>query len=240
MNVDDHVKSSGQSSLGLSTRLNVNYKMQKRQVEIKGLHASIKLTLKDKDEKTVVEKDLPANSFVLNFMRLLYTAMTASTHNVTDTNGSVVTAKLAKIEQHVHYEVEYKETEYDRYIAGYHAWAPKEDDSHGVMVGGGTTTVTEEDYRLEAKIPNGLGSGQMIYLYSRVGETQTVGNEAHLFITRSFINHSGDSIMVREVGVAVMQVSPIANILIIRDLVEETEVPNDYTLDVQYTLEITV
>ena len=240
MNVDKPVKSSAHHSLGLSTHISVKSEMQKCQVELKGLQASIVLTLKDKDEKVVEKKEFPANSFVLNFMRLLYTVMTASTYNVMDTNGNVVTAKLAKIEQHVRYEVEYRETEYYRHIAGYQAWAPKEDDSHGVMVGSGTATVTAEDYRLEAKIPNGLGSDQMIYLYSRVGETQTAGNEAHLFITRSFINHSGDSIMVREVGVAVMQVSPIANILIIRDLVEETEVPNDYTLDVQYTLEITV
>jgi len=240
MNVDKPIKSSTHHSLGLSTHVTIKSEMQKRQVELKGLQASIVLTLKDKDEKVVEKKELPANSFVLNFMRLLYTALTASSYNVKDTSGATVSAKLSKIKKLVSYEVEYRETEYERIVAGYQAWCPKEDDSHGILVGNGTATVNPEDYNLSSKIPNGTDSGQLIYLASEVEETGVAGNEAHLFLKRSFINHSGAGITVREIGLAVRQFSPETNILIIRDLLTEFEVPDNYTLDTQYTLEVAV
>ena len=75
---------------------------------------------------------------------------------------------------------------------------------------------------------------------SEVEETAVAGNEAHLFLKRSFINHSGANITAREIGLAVKQFSPEANILIIRDLLPETDVPDNYTLDTQYILEISV
>jgi len=240
MNVDKPIKSSTHHSLGLSTHVAVKSEMQKRQVELKGLQASIVLTLKDKDENIVEKKELPANSFVLNFMRLLYTALTVSSYNATDTSGATVSAKLSKVRKEVSYEVEHKITTYSRILAGYQAWCPKEDDSHGILVGNGTASVDPEDYNLSSKIPNGTSSGQLIYLASEVEETSVVGNEAHLFLKRSFINHSGASVAVREIGLAVRQFSPETNILIIRDLLTEFEVPADYTLDTQYTLEVAV
>ena len=155
-------------------------------------------------------------------------------------NGDNITTMLCKVKKTVSYTVEYHETRYERTLAGYQAWALKEDDSHGILVGTGTKTVEADDYALESKVPNGVGSGMMLYLSSDVENVEVVGNEARLVLKRSFINHSGADITINEVGLVVRQFCPEDNILVIRDLIEPITVPNDYTLDVQYTLIISV
>ncbi|MHC1628476.1 MAG: hypothetical protein ACXQTI_06590 [Candidatus Nezhaarchaeales archaeon] len=234
------IQSEASHPLGLGLNLNVKHEMQKREIELKGLNMSIVLTVKDKNEGVVEKKELPANSFLLNFMKMLYAVLRASTYTIVNTGGSSTTIKLAKIMKTETYKVEYKETTRTRYLAGFHAWALKEDDSHGIMVGSGTKLIDPNDYALDLKIPHGLGENQLIYLSGEVKETTVIGNQAHLKIRRSFINHSGSSVYVREVGLAVKQFSPEAVFLIIRDVIAETEVPNDYTLDVEYLLFITV
>lgn len=234
------IKTSTHGSLGATPNVEVSNKTQKREVQLKGIQASIILTLKDKDNNPVKQTELPAHSFVLNFMRLLWAVFKASSITAKNTAGANVTAQLTRIRQHIRYEIEYHITEYYRESAGFHAWASKEDDSHGILIGSGTTSVSPDDYALASKIPNGLETGKMLYLSGEVSDTYVVGNEAHLFIKRSFINHSGATIYVRELGVAVRQFSPQADILIIRDVIIEQEVPNDYTLDVTYTIEVSI
>jgi len=158
------------------TRVTVKSNMQKRQIKLKGLQASIVLTLKDKNKNIVEKKEIPANSFVLNFMKLLYGLLTASPYNVVDVNGNTVSAWLKRLEQTFHEIIEGREIEYDRYLAGYQAWCPKEDDTHGILIGTGTKTIDPNDYNLDSKIPNGTDSGQMLYLSSEVGDTIVAGN----------------------------------------------------------------
>jgi hypothetical protein len=234
------IRTSAYGTLGVTPKIEVADKTQKRNIQIKGLHASITITLKDENEKQIKREEYPANSFVLNFMRLLYSVFTASSIIAKNTEGVEVTARMTRIRRTISYTIEHRMTTYDVENAGFQAWAMKEDDSHGILVGSGSVSLTPDDYKLASQIRNGLAYGQLLYLSSEVSQTYTVGNEAHIFIKRSFINHCGVSVYVREIGVAVKQFSPEANILFIRDLITEQEVPNNYTLDVTYTIEVTV
>ncbi|RLE64032.1 MAG: hypothetical protein DRJ38_06235 [Thermoprotei archaeon] len=227
------------SYLGASPDIDVKREKIEHRVELRGLHASIVVTVKDRNNRVVERKEVPANSFVLNFMRILYSVLTGKEYTVVDVNGNTVTTKLTMVKSEERWTVEGHEFERTREIGGFHAWALKEDDSHGIVIGSGTKTVEANDYSLESKIPHGYGSGQMVYLSSEVGKVEVVGNEARLTIRRTFINHSGAPITVNEVGLVVKQPSPSAYVLVLRDLIQGTEVPEDYSLDIQYTFVVT-
>ena len=229
-----------QGKIGVSVDTSVGQELKKQGVELKGVKASIVVTLKDKNNNVVMQKEYPANSFLLNFMRILYAVLTVSSYNAKNMNGDSITTMLCKTKKTVRYTVEYREIEYERILAGYQAWALKEDDTHGILIGIGTKIVDAEDYALESKVPNGIGSGKMLYMSSEVGNVKVVGNDARLELKRSFINHSGADITVTEVGLAIKQFCPEDNILVIRDTIEPITVPNNYTLDVQYTIIISV
>jgi hypothetical protein len=226
---DQPIQTHSESGIGAGASATLGQPIQKCQIELKGLTLKINLKLKNQQEKIVKEVETPANSFVLNFMKMLYAVLQAKSYEG---------FRCARIRQEVQYKIEYRYTFYIRELAGIQAWSPKEDATHGIIIGTGTKEVTAYDTWLEAQISNGMETGQMIYLFSEVTETETVGNEAHIYLKRSFINHSGASITVKEIGVAVWNVSPSSNKLIIRDLIPPLEVPNDYTLDTQYTIEV--
>ena len=240
MNAKEQIESKSEGNIGSSVKLAIRDKPQKCEVRLHGLKAKILVKVKDENEKVVSEKIYPANSFLLNFMRMLYSVFTASSITAKDTNGNDISMHFTEVKKHEYYKIEYREIERDVYKSGFQAWAIKEDDSHGIQIGTGTTSVSPDDYKLESQIPNGVGSGKMLYLSSEIKNVQVVGNSAHLELRRTFLNYSGDKITVNEVGLAVKQFSPETNILVIRDVVEATEVPNNYGLDVSYIIEVTV
>ena len=240
MNVEDLIKSESKGNLGSSVKLAIKDKPQKCEIELHGLKAKILVKVKDEKENIVTEKTYPANSFLLNFMRMLYSVFTASSIKAKDMNGNDIDMHLTEVQVSKSYEIEFRTISRTVNLSGFQAWALKEDDSHGILIGTGTAPVSEDDYKLESQIPSGIGSGKMLYLSSEIKNVQVVGNSAHLELKRTFLNYSGNKITVTEVGLAVRQFSPETNILVIRDLVEATDVPNNYGLDVSYIIEVSV
>jgi hypothetical protein len=229
---EEPVQSHSESGIGVEVVANIGQPIQKCQVELKGLTLKINLRLKNQQKEVVKEVETSANSFVLNFMKMLYALLLAKSYE-----GFCCTITEPR---EVSYRVEYHDIRYQRQQAGIQAWSPKEDDTHGIIIGTGTKEVTPYDTWLDSQIKDGMETGQMVYLFSEVTDTETVGNEAHIYLKRSFINHSGASITVKEIGVAVWNISPSSYKLIIRDLIPPIEVPNDYTLDTQYTIEVSL
>jgi len=208
----------------------------KRVTRAHNLSLLLSLELKDEEENTVYRRNIEARSFLLNFINMLMAWLTASSRPGKDVNGNTVDLRLSWDQRTVSFLVEGRTIGYTITVAGEQAWALKEDDTHGILVGTGNKPVEFTDYRLENKIPNGLGPGKMLYLSCDVGPTTVAADMAFINIARGFINNSGSDITVREVGLAVHQISPDADILIIRDLIGETVVPNGYLLQVTYTL----
>jgi len=79
------------------------------------------------------------------------------------------------------------------------------DDSMGILVGTGTTGFTSTDTALATKIAHGTGAGQLEYGVcpdtSTTTEPATVGDKTSMKIARNFINNSGASITIKEVGI---------------------------------------
>ena len=63
-----------------------------------------------------------------------------------------------------------------------------------------------------------------------------VGSISSVDIKRSFVNASGGTIRVSEIGLAVYVVATGKNKLIIRDVIEPVDVYDGYTLTVTYTI----
>lgn len=113
--------------------------------------------------------------------------------------------------------------------------APAGNDSYGIVVGTGTTSVDRSDHNLASKISHGTGSGQLSYgdsseYYSESGITRSEGVE------RTFDNNSGGSITVNEIGLIakVNDGSSDYYLLILRDVISSTTVPDGGRLTVKY------
>jgi len=118
--------------------------------------------------------------------------------------------------------------------------APSGDDNFGILVGSGTTPVSITDTNLASKIPNGTSSGRLVY-----GATSIVASDVdYIQWQRSFTNNSGASVTVNEIGLAVKVVrieggSQVTYyVLIARDVITSTSVPNGGTLTVKYKIKI--
>ncbi|MHC1593716.1 MAG: hypothetical protein ACXQT2_00160 [Methanotrichaceae archaeon] len=226
-------------TLAPSLSLALDRQLYRKKIDV-GIYSRLRIGLFDERKRLVEEKELDSHSFLFNFMVLLYNMLTNQLAQAKDIDGNAVTPRLQRKTISISYEVEGKTTSYSKTIAGWQAWALKEDDSHGILIGKGTDTVTPYDYKLADQIPNGLGSGRMLYFDCVVKTHEVLGDIAKLDIERRFANFSGETITVTEVGLAVYDVSSGKVILIIRDLIESIEVPDSYTLKVTYTISVRV
>ena len=226
-------------TLAPSLSLVMDSQLYRKKIDV-GVYSRLRIGIFDERERLVEEKELDSHSFLFNFIVLLYNMLTNQLAQAKDIDGNVVTPQLLRKYVSKSYTIEYKTTTISKYIAGWQAWALKEDDSHGILIGRGTATVSPYDYRLADKIPHGIGSGKMVYLDCVVKTHEVVGNMAKLDIERRFVNFSGETITVTEVGLAVYDVSSGRVILIIRDLIEPTDVPDSYTMKVTYSIYVQV
>jgi len=78
---------------------------------------------------------------------------------------------------------------------------PTNQQLYGIVVGSGSTAPAYGDYQLTTLIANGSGSGQLNYeATTNSSPVNTSGNTMAFTITRTFINNSGATITVNEVG----------------------------------------
>lgn len=83
---------------------------------------------------------------------------------------------------------------------GWDIMALLNDDTYGILVGTGSTAVTNDDYNIETKIAHGIGTGQLQYLGMQVEDTIVDGDVTTLTLKRLFTNASGATITINEVA----------------------------------------
>jgi len=109
------------------------------------------------------------------------------------------------------------------------------DSSYGIQVGTGTTANSTSTYALAAQIANGTGSGQLSY-GSHSYNWSTGGTSTN--VIRTFINNSGASITISEVGLIWKSSNTF---IMIRDVLSSSfTVANGSSFVVQCTISITV
>ncbi len=171
---------------------------------------------------------LPSNSFTLNFLLHLYAVYHDVAAELIDITGATQNM----------YQPSQTGTYRDR-IDGV-----ADDDDMGIVVGTGTTAENNSDYALDTQIAHGTGAGQLQYGSVSIAAPSVTGSNADVVVTRTFVNGSGASITVKEIGVycRTYTILPAYKYFcIVRDvLVSPVEVGNGQTLTVQYTFRVTV
>ena len=137
---------------------------------------------------------MKSHSFVLQFLQLLEILMahayadTAHNVSIKDTGGVSRTVQVGS----TFYVVNYMAVE-----------AVATTQTYGVMVGTGTNAPATDDYTLQTQIAHGSGAGQMQYGACSMSAAGIVGANVDLYLVRPFINGSGSTITLKEVGVVV-------------------------------------
>ena len=174
----------------------------------------------DKDGKLIDKKKGKGNCVLYNWIRIFAVLRNPSDYNdkfqFVDTHGSSFTP--------------------DQIVAsGSSMLAPAGQDGYGLVVGSGDTPVSLNDYDLDSKIPHGTGSGQLSYGDSSKYD-ETSGNTTSHGVQRSFDNNSGADITIREIGlIATINIGgQNINVLLLRDVISDTTVPNGGRVTVKY------
>ena len=154
-----------------------------------GFKTHVQVEVKDKTGKVIKRsRKKLCKSYVKQIMSFLFLFGKSSNQDIKDTDGTVKTVALVL-------------SATDACIGAMEAYA--EDDTYGIQVGIGITEPLIEDYKLETRIANGLGDGELSYGTTIIDAVVIVGNMAKIVISRPFTNNSGENIDVTEVGLAV-------------------------------------
>lgn len=74
----------------------------------------------------------------------------------------------------------------------------------GIMVGSGSQSDPASVYNLAAPIANGAGAGQLLYQAPILPQKIIIkGNSAYFYIEQTYVNQSGDTVTITEVGIVV-------------------------------------
>jgi len=185
----------------------------------------IEVIVEDRYGNVIKHIKKPMDSFVKNVLDLLCMFDTGG-WSAKDRNGNSVSFFFKNAA--------------DDYLYNAEVLAPADDDNYGILVGSGTTAFSVNDYDLASPISHGTGSGQLSY-----GEMSVVGSgDDYKQWQRSFDNNSGADITVNEIGIAAKVTreeagSPVAYyVLLARDVISATTVPNGGRITVKYTFRI--
>lgn len=176
-----------------------------------------RITVKDIEGRIEYDSGLKeSGSWVLNLLKVLYVKFAqANLAGVVDTGGTSRTMLSA---------------------ANIFGTAPINTATYGIVVGTGTNAVAITDTALQTPIATGSGAGQLNYQLMRSATVPTISSTQLVWTWgRDFINNSGGSITVQEIGQVLDDTSGGWFFLIMRDLTGGVAVGNTKTLSVDYT-----
>ncbi len=208
----------------------------------------VELEIKDKHGKTVKKIRFPSQSYVKNFIAVLRALLRGDTESITKLDGSSDTYYGG---HPYHTEIGSNECD-NQTLEILNALAGSGDDSYGIVVGSGTTSVSINDYNLASKIAHGTGAGQLNYYgVSISGLTKVNPNTYEFYLERIFENLSGGDVTIAEAGLIVHHRlfyergnSPLLDkdtkFMIIRDLLPSPEtITPESSITIRYYIRIT-
>jgi hypothetical protein len=115
----------------------------------------------------------------------------------------------------------------------------------GIQIGTGSTAFAFDDRDMDARIPHGTGTGEMIHYGNVVDNFQVSGANVSFDITKMFENRSGSTISVREFGISAPVNAGsgqfIAPIMLVRNVLPvAADVEDGEAFRVKYTITLTV
>ena len=171
---------------------------------------------------------LPSHSYVIQFLELIAAIHAWTVTDITDVTGAE--ARLVTPDEGLGL--------YGRVDAGLGA------DTHGIVVGtnAGPTALDNENYKLDTKIAHSGDGTAGTFNYQAVifVKAREVGANIELDISRPYLNETGNTITVKEIGIICRNSEDTKYHLLLRDVVTDEPVEDGYTLTVVYTLRTTV
>ena len=198
------------------------------------LGATLELTVKDRDGNITNQRIMRSQSFVRQFLELLYAQVAGVFYWKSDQPYQFPIVQAMNTSGMKKPAYAYGEI--------FDCAAGAGDQNKGIMVGTGTTAPTIDDYQLETRITHGTGAGQLQYGDVAFGLPASDPTTSQFTITRDFANASGGSITVNEIGLYVRAraVSYYGSyedqyFMVIRDVITGgIAVPDGQTLTVNY------
>jgi len=200
----------------------------------KGYHYSFKMyckvVAKDEKGKVIYNKRFASKSFVANWLQWLYSAFTNSTvQNMITTSGASAGSGVP--------------CPFGGPTCVVTIMAGTGNPNYGIVVGSGTSTPTINDFELGNQIQNGTGANELQYgsMSALTVIISSANNQMILEFQRTFVNGSGASVTVTEVGLifdlASLGSTSNAYCLILHDLLPNAVIiPNGGSLSVTYEL----
>jgi len=195
----------------------------------KEVQVLLRFVVTSPDGKTLSDTgDKESESFVLNFLKYFYYFTRALTGDAVATDG--VTKEM------------FNSGGFGS--QGSRVTAPINNALYGIVVGIGTTPLSNTDYKLATQCGEGTGANQFVHGACTIyKDAQIIGSNVDTIIMRSVTNLSGATITVKEAG---LYIAPYWNnsfryFCAIRDLLVITvDVPDKCSLTVYYTIRTTV
>lgn len=170
---------------------------------------------------------MPSHSYVIQFLELIYSLFNGVDKTATDVTGA----------ESVLMDISDSSDSKGRADAGVGA------DTYGVVVGtnAGATAEDNENYALDTKIlHSAIGeAGKLNYQAVTLVKSRVVGANVDLDVSRPYLNETGSTITVKEIGIIVRNTTDTKYHLLMRDVVTDEPVEAGYTLTVVYTLRTT-
>ena len=149
------------------------------------MKAKIKFTIYDKDGKIIKEWEEPSKSLTYWYAIFQYNMWSQGTFSMLDTSDTSITPNMGS-------------------PGVININAGSGISTYGIVVGSGNTAnVSQKNmmYSMIALIPNGTALGQLTYQAVSFGTPSESGNTSSWTLSRNFINLSGGTITVSEVGI---------------------------------------
>ncbi|MBA7680895.1 hypothetical protein ES703_89216 [subsurface metagenome] len=216
------------AQIGLKPELKIIRKEEIPHLLVPGeMGAILELTVKDKDGKVTEHRLMRSKSFIRQFLELLWIEFLKP-----PPKASLIMMDTGGIPRDI-YENE----------INFACNAGLGIETHGIIVGTGTTAPTIDDYVMETPIAHGTGAAELEYSAVTFGAPASDASISQFTITRNFSNPgNGGDITVNEIGLYVKGYDGATRyFMIIRDKVAGgIAVPDGQTLTVNYREQVVV
>ena len=197
------------------------------------LSARYRVVVRDAQGRIIRIEEAPSKSFILNFLYLWWLCFnlnTSDTISAVNSSGQQFTTVLS---QPAGWYIEYESS-----------GSPYAGPYLGIQVGSGTSAPSASSPYLESLILNGTSPGQLVYGSFSYISPSISSYPITIQATNTFINNSGGSVTVGEIGFAPQMVDMGSSdqyfaVLIAHDVLSPAvSVPNEGRITVTYTLQV--
>ena len=185
---------------------------------------SFKVEVHDKDGRLLKRVQGPSESYVRQWNQLINILARTANATIVDTGGT------GRGVTYTSYDMNAPESA----SLGQSSW--------GTVVGRGNTAVTINDYALETQCGQGTGANQVLYRELQYTAPAVVGSTCSWTVKRVFVNQSGDTISIAEIGFyVIMHTAAAYRAMAFRDVLgPAVDVPDGGAITVTYEVKSTV